>query len=204
MVHGGVAHNAGGGDIRRGNPGPLCRACGQLSQSTPDAGGKLPGVSFHGVFDSGNHVRAELGLGVHAAGFAQRLPCDAVHQIGDDGGGAQIKGDDILVGSVGPDGSGSGICQNLGAVQMGKHQRQIPVHACLASQLLHAIHQHLALAAFSLAAAGGVRVQTVFPEHFQQIRAGRGVDDPVELLNFQLHCLASSISRMISRAAFAA
>ena len=187
MVHGGVAHDAGGGDVRRGNSSLLRRVLGQFPQSLPDAAGQFPGVSFHGVFDSGDHVRAELGLRVHAAGFAQQGPGDTVHQIGHHGGGAKVKGDAVVVGSVGLHAGGAGICQNLGAVQMGKHQRQIPVHACLASQLLHAIHQHLALAAFSLAAAGGVRVQTVFPEHFQQIRAGRGVDDPVEILNSQLH-----------------
>ena len=158
VVHGGVAHDAGGGDVRRGDPCLFRRRLCQFRKSLPDTAGQLFGVAFHGVLDSGDHVRTELGLGVHAAGFAQQGPGDAVHQVGHHGGGAQIEGDAEAIGPVGRHVSGLGIGENPGAVLMGKRQNHIPVNHRLAGQLFGPVYDHLTFSAFAPAAAGGVRV----------------------------------------------
>ena len=156
MVHGGVAHHSGGGDVLHPDAPAAGRLPGQARDGGPDAFAQLLSPALQGALDPGDHIRAEAALGIDAAGPLQDRSRSAIQQIGHHGGGADVQGQGVGVRPVGLYRRFQTPGQDPHLLRGGSLHGHVPVHDGPAGQDLRAIHPHPAFSAGAIAAAGGV------------------------------------------------
>ena len=161
VVHGGVAHYCADRDFFRCDSGLLCHFPGQLSQGLDNAPLHLFTALVQNLLNPGDYIGAILTLGVHGAGGGQLRAGHAVQKVGNQCGGSDVKGKDILVRAVGLGFHTQGIGENGDLLGLPQKNGHILLYLGLTGQNLGAIRKgNTALSAGTLTAAGGIRGQS--------------------------------------------
>ena len=173
MVHGRVAHDAGQADSFRLDTSLAGRLLRQFCQRLGHRRLQFLFAAVQNILDAGDHVRAELGLGIEAAGLGEHLSTGAVQQIGHYSGSTDIEGQHIGIRTVCCGFHRQAAGENHSTVALGDLHCHVPIHHSLTGEHLHTIHQDSALAAGAAAAARGIRVESGTAQRLQKTASRR-------------------------------
>jgi hypothetical protein len=130
-------------------------------------------AAVQGVLDPGDHIGAELALGIDGAGGSDNFAGDAAEQIGHHRGGADVDGQDVWVSAVGGGVDRQTAGEDLGGIGPGGMYGHVPVDDGLAGQHLLALQGNDALSAGAFAAAGGIGTESGCDLGLENRSAGR-------------------------------
>ena len=168
VVHGGVAHQAHQADLLRIDARRLCRLPGQAVQAGADLRPHPPVPVLHLVLNPGDDIGAIGALGIHRAGAGELPPRPPVAEEGHHRGGPHVEGQRI---GAPPVGAGAPAArQDLDLLPLRQLHGHVLRDLILAGRLRPPVHQHPALSAGPLSAAGGVQRESLLPQDLQQPR----------------------------------